>query len=85
MVQNDGNPLRIENGFESGLLKHADGDRRGDVVSKDQVELCFDQVSGFDFLKTRVGGENLLGHGHAHALASSGMRTAAQKLLIASM
>ena len=85
VVQNNGNPLRIENGFESGLLKHADGDRRGNIVSQDQVELCFDQVSGFDFLKTRVGGENLLGHGHAHALASSGMRTAAQKLLIASM
>ena len=85
VVQNDGNPLRIENCFESGLLKHADGDRCRDVIPKDQVELCFDQVSGFDFLKPRVGCEDLLGHGHAHALASSGMRTAAQKLLIASI
>ena len=88
MVQHQRDLLPVKYPGKARFSEHVDGHRAGDVVAQYQIQLRLDQIPGMDFLKPRVGCEDLLRHGHAHAVAflsASLLRTAAQKVLTALM
>ena len=46
----------------------SDFERRCDIISKNQIQICFDQLSCFYLCKTRVRCQDLLCHCHSHDL-----------------
>ena len=85
VVQYDGDLLPVEDPGEARLVKDAHGHGGRHVVAKDQIQLRLHQIPGFYAGETRVGGQDLLGHGHAHGSYSSFFAVAAQSLLTALM
>ena len=70
MVQRDHDLFRIEYFGKSGLFKDPDGDRCRHIIPEDNIQLCFDQISGMNFRQPRMGSEDLLGHRHSHYASS---------------
>ena len=64
MIGNQGDLSGIENLLHADLLEILNGDRRRDVVGKHQIEIALDQLPRLDFVKPRMCGQDLLGHGH---------------------
>ena len=55
---------RIEYRTGADLLELLDGDRRGYIVGKHQIEIAFDELTGLDLFEPGVGGQDLLCHSH---------------------
>ena len=64
MVGNEGDLLGIEHLLDADLAELFDGDGGGDVVGQHEVEIAFDQLTRLHFVEPRMGGEDLLRHGH---------------------
>ena len=56
--------LRVEHALDADLAELLDGDGGGDVVGEHEVEIAFDQLTRLHFGEPRMGGEDLLRHGH---------------------
>ena len=54
-----------------------DGDGRRDVVGEHEVEVALDKLPGDDLVEARVGGQDLLGHGHGTCHVNSSPKRAA--------
>ena len=70
MIEDDSDFVLIEDAGEAGLVEFDDGDGGGDVIAQHQIELGFDQITGLDGFKSRMGSKDFLGHGHSHGNAS---------------
>ena len=66
VVQNDGHPVLVKYLVKACLFEFIDSHRRRDVVSQDDVQLCFDELSRLYLRKSRVGCQDLLCHCHSH-------------------
>ena len=55
---------RIEHLLDADLAELFDGNGGGDVVGQHEVEIAFDQLTRLHFVEPRMGGEDLLRHGH---------------------
>ena len=68
MIHNQRNFVMIEYRLVVHLLHLIDRYRRCDIISKNQIQICFDQLSCFYLCKTRVRCQDLLCHCHSHDL-----------------
>ncbi len=71
MVGHEGNLFGIEHLLDADLAEFLHGDGGGDVVGEHEVEIAFDQLARLHLVKARMGGENLLRHGHGTRHACS--------------
>ena len=71
MVHDHCDAALIKHLIETGCLKLVDGNRGGDVIAQNQIQLCLDQLACTNFRQTCVGGQDLLCHCHAHRIGSS--------------
>ena len=63
VVGHEGDLGRIEH-LVGDLANGLDGDGGRDVVGEHQIQIAFDQLARFHLIQPRMGGENLLRHGH---------------------
>ena len=63
VVGHEGDLGRIEH-LVGDLANGLDGDGGRDVVGEHQIQIAFDQLAWLHLIQPRMGGENLLRHGH---------------------
>ena len=68
VIRNKCDLVLIKNSLVVHLLHLIDRYRRCDIISKNQIQICFDQLSCFYLCKTRVRCQDLLCHCHSHDL-----------------
>ncbi len=66
MIRNQRDFVLIKYAFFREAVHLADCDRRGYIISKNEVQFRFNQISGTDTGKPRAGSKNLLRHCHSH-------------------
>ena len=64
MVGHERDLRGIEHLLNANLAEFFDGDGGGNVVGQHEVEIAFDQLTRLHFVEPRMGGEDLLRHGH---------------------
>ena len=64
VVGNEGDLRGIKHPLNADLAELLDGDGGRDVVGQHKVEIAFDQLTRLHFVESRMGGEDLLRHGH---------------------
>ena len=65
VVQDDGDTVLIKDLGKAVLCKFVDGNRGGDVIAQDDVQLCADKLSCLHRFQPRMGSKNLLRHCHS--------------------
>ena len=63
MVGHEANPLAVKHS-STNLAHRLDGDGSRNVVGEHQVEVALNQLARHNLIESRVGGQNLLCHGH---------------------
>ena len=79
VIRNKCDLVLIKNSLCIHLRHFLNGYRTGNIVSKHQIQICFNQLSGFYFLKSGMCCQNFLGHCHSHAHFLLIERTLCQK------
>ena len=68
VVKNNGNSVFVKNPVKSGFFEFIHRHGSGNVVAKDDVQLCADELSCCYLVQSRMGGKNFLCHGHSHGI-----------------
>src|SRR5207253_966177 len=70
MVEDERQPVGVEDLLHAHLLELLDGQRCGDIVGKQEVHLAVDEIARTNLRPTGMSGKDLLGHRHAHWIIS---------------
>ena len=66
VVQDQCDPVLIENPGQARLIELGNGHRCGNIVAQHQIQLTLHQLAGFHRFEAGMARQNLLGHGHSH-------------------
>ena len=70
VIHDHGHFFLIEYVLLAHLVERLDGDRRGNVIAKHEIQIHQHELPCLDLVKTGMCGEDLLCHGHSHVVQS---------------
>ena len=66
MVHYQGDLILVKHCLHCHFIHFMNRYRRSDIVSQDQIQVRFDQLSGFHMIQACMSGQDLLRHCHSH-------------------
>ena len=70
VIHYHGHLLLVKNALLAHLVECLDGNRRGNIIAKHEIQIHQHELSSLDLVETGVCSEDLLCHGHTHVLQS---------------